>query len=66
MNQLVLPGEWVPYLIADDEKTKLQRLDLGKRFMDRNEVTDFFMYMHKTHPQYIGKKISFELEEPRP
>lgn len=65
MSMLVLPGEWVPYLIADDEKTKLHRLDLGKRFMRREEITEFFTHMHKTHPHLMGKKISFE-EEPRP
>jgi hypothetical protein len=62
MSSLVLPGEWVPWLIADDEKTKLKRLHLGKRFMNREEVSQFFAYMHKTHPHLVGQKISFEQE----
>lgn len=65
MSSLVLPGEWVPYLIAEDERTKLGRLDLGKRFMNQEEISQFFLYMHKTHPHLMGRKISFE-QEPRP
>jgi hypothetical protein len=65
MSQLVLPGEWVPWLIASDEVTKIRRLDLGKRFMNRGEITEFFTHMHKTHPHLVGQRISFE-EEPRP
>lgn len=65
MNSIALPGEWVPYLIADDEVTKLERLNLGKRFMSQEEISQFFTYMHKTHPHLMGRKISFE-QEPRP
>lgn len=49
---------WEPWLMQNGRR--VEKLQLGRTFANKEEITDFFTYMHKTHPELVGEHIEFE------
>lgn len=52
-------NHWQPWLMNEDG-TRAERLVLDRVYRTKDEITEFFTYMHKTHPRLVGKHIEFE------